>query len=45
MEDYSVYLLMYQCNLDGDDVFKVSTMVIFNTTLENPDLFQDNLMI
>jgi len=39
MEDYSVYLLMYQCNLNGDSVFKVSTMIVYNTTQENPDLF------
>lgn len=43
--DWDFYLLMYQCNLDGVLVFKVSTMIVYNTTQENPDPDLDYLMI
>jgi len=36
---------MYQCNLDGVLVFKLSTMIVYNTTQENPDPDLDYLMI
>ena len=43
--DWDFYLLMYQCNLDGILVFKLSTMIVYNTTQENPDPDLDYLMI